>query len=155
MLYVHVNEKIENYIYNVEGKFFRTKKKDWFNREDVKEVIKGIDNTIAVKDEYLENPKFGAISPMQLSTGCKSVILMIVQDKPVYATHCGDNCAKYILKAAEKKDIHIVLHHCLNFAYNLDPWNVTFDAMFVDSGKITHTYREYVFEYYRIRKGED
>ena len=42
------------------------KKKDWFNRQDIKEVIKEIDNTIAVKDEYLESPIFGGMAPERL-----------------------------------------------------------------------------------------
>ena len=35
------------------------KDRSWFNRDDVRQVIKEIDDTIAVKDEYLESPVFG------------------------------------------------------------------------------------------------
>ena len=43
--------------------FNRVKKKEWFNRSDIKQIIKEIDNTIAVKDEYLESPVYGGMSP--------------------------------------------------------------------------------------------
>lgn len=49
----------ENLIKNVNGYFDSHKKKDWFNNDLVKKVIKDIDNTIAVKDEYMESPVFG------------------------------------------------------------------------------------------------
>lgn len=39
------------------GKHFNVnKEKDWFNRQDIKDVIYEIDKTVAVKDEYLESP---------------------------------------------------------------------------------------------------
>lgn len=46
----------ENLIKNVNGYFDSHKKKDWFNNDLVKKVIKDIDDTIAVKDEYMESP---------------------------------------------------------------------------------------------------
>ena len=39
------------------------KKPNWFNNEWVKKVIKEIDNVNAIKDEYMESPVFGAMSP--------------------------------------------------------------------------------------------
>lgn len=151
MLYVTISEP-DNLIKEVEGYFKFEKDKSWFNIPMVKEIIKGIDNTIAVKDEYLESPVFGGMSPDRLSTGCKAVILMLVQDRPVYATKCGDNCSPYILKIAEKKDITICLHHCL-LGWGSDV-NAVFDATFIETGVITHNEREFVDEYYRIRNKE-
>ena len=75
MLYIYAGNGFkEDCIKNVNGYFNLNKKKEWFNREDVKRIIKGIDNTIAVKDEYLESPIFGGMSPERLSCGCKAVI---------------------------------------------------------------------------------
>lgn len=147
MLYVQVSEP-DNLIKNVESWFRYNKEKDWFNNDFVKKAILQIDKTVAVKDEYLESPVFGGCSPDVLSTGCKAVILMYVQDNPVYATKCGDNCSPLILEIAEQKDILICLHHCLT-GFNRD-----FDAKFVETGVVTHTEKEYIYEYYRIRNKE-
>lgn len=135
----------DNLIFSVDSWFRKLKTRDWFDDEFVKEIIKGIDNTIAVKDEYLESPIFGGMSPERLSTGCKAVILMYMQDRPVYATKCGDNCSPYILKVAEKKDITICLRHCLL------GWNRDFDAYFEETGVTTHTEGEFIDEYYNCR----
>ena len=135
----------EDLIKYVDDWFSELKERDWFNDEFVKEIIKGIDNTIAVKDEYLESPIFGGMSPEGLSTGCKAVILMYMQDRPVYATKCGDNCSPYILKVAEKKDITICLKHCLK------GWGRDFDAYFKETDVTTHTERGFILEYYNCR----
>lgn len=147
MIYITVAEP-DNLIKEVEGWFKFNKQKEWFNIPLVKQIILGIDNTVAVKDEYMESPVFGGCSSDRLSTGCKAVILMYVQDRPVYATKCGDNCSPFILDVAKVKDITICLHHCLT-GFDRD-----FDAMFLETGVITHNEEEYINEYYRIRNKE-
>lgn len=150
MLYIHVdNDKTKNVIRSVDYYFNSHKKKEWFNDPFVKRIIKEIDNTIAVKDEYMESPVFGGMSPDRLSTGCKALILMYLTDEIVFATRCGDNCAPYILEIAKKKDLHIMLNHCMRF-----PREIPFDAIFVDSNVKTTNGLEYFKEYYRVRKGE-
>lgn len=145
MLYIYVTGDPEGCIFNVESYFRLKKKKDWFNREDVKKVIYDIDSTIAVKDEYLESPVFGGMAPERLSTGCKAVILMLVTDEMIYATKCGDNCIPSILEIAETKDIRICLHHCM-------PFPLEFHAIMADSGKEVHVWEEFVDEYYKARR---
>ena len=136
----------ENLIKNVNGYFDSHKKKDWFNNDLIKKVIKDIDNTIAVKDEYMESPVFGGMSPDRLSGGCKAVILMYVQDRPIYATKCGDDCSKSILEVAKTKDITIFLRHCLL------GWGSDFEAVFLETGKLVHNEDEFVREYYKCKK---
>ena len=143
MLYIHTTAP-ENCIMKVDYWFNRHKENSWFNTGLIKEIIKGIDKTEAVKDQYLESPIFGGMSPDRLSTGCKAVITMLVQNRPVYASCCGDDCASWILQVAEKKDAHIYLRHCLGFPD-------IFEAVFVETGVSISSYKEYVHEYYRIR----
>jgi hypothetical protein len=140
MLYIHFNAP-DDTIFDVNYFFNSRKNKDWFNRQDVKDIIKNIDNTIAVKDEYMESPVFGGMSPDRLSGGCKAVILMLIQDRPIYATKCGNNCVNDILKIAETKDLHICLHNCMLFPKE-------FNAFIVDTGKMVHSRKEYMHEYY-------
>lgn len=121
------------------------KKKDWFNRQDIKEVIKEIDNTIAVKDEYLESPIFGGMAPERLSSGCKAVILLYVNPLcNVYASRCGDNCVPSIVRLAEKTDVIITLHHMMVFPEK-------FEAIMLDTETAVHSRREFYLEYGRIK----
>ena len=144
MLMIRVNGFEEDCIKDPNLYFDLHKKKDWFNRTRVKEIIKSIDDTIAVKDEYLESPVFGGMAPERLSGGCKVVIMMeVLDDKSQYATKCGDNCVPEILKIAEYKDLRITLHHPMRFPDK-------FEALMLDTGVIVHSRREFVFEYYRI-----
>ena len=53
MLKIWVNGFQEGCIKDPNSYFNLHKKKDWFNRSDVKEVIKEIENTIAVKDDVI------------------------------------------------------------------------------------------------------
>lgn len=145
MLYIHVKGFPSNCIKNVNGKFNLFKKKDWFNNEHIREYIKDIDNTIVIKDEYLESPVFGGMSPERLSTGCKAVILMeVLQNSNVYATHCGDNCVNSILDIASRKDINITLHHPMSFPDD------GFEAYMVDTGRIVRNGGEFINEFYKI-----
>lgn len=146
MLYIRFGDITEDCIVNINGYFNATKKRDWFNDDFDKSIIKEIDNSVAVKDEYIESPVHGAISPDRLSGGCKGVILLAVLDKPhIYATKCGDNCVPKILEIAEYKDITITLHHCMQFPEK-------FDAFLVDCDKLIHTRKEYVEAYYDFRR---
>ena len=122
------------------------KKKEWFNREDVKQVIKEIDNSIAVKDEYIESPVFGGMSPDRLSHGCKATILMYIDPlSNVYASRCGDNCAPAILRLAEKTDVVITLHHAMQF-----PKDMKFEAIMLDTGVKVNSMKEFLIEYGKI-----
>ncbi len=143
MLHIYVNEPA-GLIKSVDSWFNRNKKKEWFNRQDVKNVIMKIDNTKAVKDEYLESPVFGAISPDRLSTGCKALILMIIQNRPVYATKCGDNCIDSIIEIANSKELYICLHHPMKFP-------MKFEAVMEDTDTKVKSRKEFLDEYYKVR----
>ena len=145
MLHIYVHEP-NNLIKAVDSFFNRNKSKAWFNRQDVKDIISEIDKTIAVKDEYLESPVFGGMSPDRLSTGCKALILMLVQDRPVYATKCGDNCVPRILEIAKNKELYICIHHALPLP------NVFDKVVFEESGLETTEKWGYLDEYYRLRR---
>lgn len=148
MLYVHIDEaKTSNFILDIDNYFNLYKKKEWFNDPYVKKIIKEIDNTIAVKDEYLESPIFGGMSPERLSTGVKGLILLYETDEIIYGTRMGDNCNKFVFEMSNKKDIHVMLHHCMTPEYH-----AKFKACFVDTGKIVDNYDDFVWTYYDIRE---
>ena len=144
MLKIWVRGFRDDCIINPNGYFNSHKNRDWFNRSDVKEVIKEIDNSIAVKDEYIESPVYGGMAPERLSSGCKSVILLYINPLcNVYASRCGDNCVPAILRLAEKTDVVITLHHIMKFPKE-------FKAMMMDTGVVVNSREEFLREYGKI-----
>lgn len=134
----------EDCIKNPGAYFNMYKKKEWFNRADVKQVIKEIDNTIAVKDEYLESPIYGGMAPERLSQGCKAVILLYINPTcNVYATRTGNNCIPSILRLADKTDVIVTYHHLPRMPRDVK-------AEFLDSGVIVNDAKEFLKEYGRI-----
>ena len=93
----------------------------------VKQMILDVDNTEVISKNLLISPIFGPIPPEKLSGGVKALILMYAQDKPVWATACGDNCSKWIVEIAKKKNLTIVLGHRMEFPER-------FDAVSLDTG---------------------
>lgn len=54
--------------------------------------------------------------------GVKALILMLKTDEEIWATACGDNCAKWIIKIAEMKELTICLEHFMSFGDNHFPF---------------------------------
>ena len=52
-------------------------------------------------------------------------------------SNCGDNCAKWILKIAEKKDLTVYLQHIMRF-------DGEFKILIMNTGKIVCNPAEYV-----------
>ena len=145
MLYISVGPFTDDCIVNVKETFDYRKKPEWFAREDVRKFIMDIDKTEVIDGECLRSPILGVIAPERLSTGCKALILMMMyRQYKVYATRCGDNCAPDILDIASRQDLHIVLHHVMEFP---EP----FEAVVEESGVLVHSMEEFINEYYKFR----
>lgn len=144
MLKLRFGDFTDDTIVNVRGYFNINKKRDWFNRPTVKRIIKNIDKSDAIQDEFIQSPVLGAIPPQSLSDGCKAVILMEVLDNPhIYGTRCGDNCVPDILEIASRKDVTLTLHHAMRFPKE-------FKAYLIETDKYIYSWREFVHEYYKF-----
>jgi hypothetical protein len=145
MLKLRFGDFTDDCIVQVNGYFNSAKKKEWFNRPEVKKIIKDIDNSDAIKDEYIESPVFGGMSPQSLSGGCKAVILMEVLEHPhIYGTKCGDNCVPSILEIASRKNVILTLHHTMVFPEE-------FEAYLIEYDKVIHSRKEFIDEFYDFR----
>ncbi len=115
MLRVWFGDK-ENAIYNT-SVFFKNKYQDyWITDSFAKKVIEDVDRSKVISAGKIVSPVLGEITPTQLSGGVKALILMKNYKKYIFnASNCGDNCAKWILKLAEDKDLTINLYHVMNF----------------------------------------
>lgn len=100
-------------------------------------MIKDVDKTDVLSAHCLQSPVLGQIPPATMSGGVKALIVMYKRpDLVVWATNCGDNCAKWIIDIAKQQDITIVLEHIMEFPYD-------FDAICIDSGKEIHSLQDY------------
>lgn len=145
VLYIRVGDFTDNCIIDVSNYFNLFKKKEWFADPFVRKVIKGVDASEVIKDEYIESPVFGGMSPERLSSGVKALILMkMYPEYVVYATRCGDNCATFILELAKQQDVTIMLHNCMTFPDDVH-------AIFLDSQREVHNYNEFIEEYFKLR----
>lgn len=69
----------------------------------------------------------------------KEMILIANEsDKVFNASTCGDNCAKWILKLAEKQDITINLRHLMDFGEG------GFTIHIMNNGQVVHTMKELI-----------
>ena len=113
---------------------------EWMEDDLVKEMIRDVDHSEVLTPHIIESPVLGAITPRELSGGVKVLILMLKDDSFIYnMSNCGNNCAKWVLKIAEKKDLTVFLRHIMRFEGE-------FEIQIMNTGRIVHNRSEYVRE---------
>lgn len=127
-----------DYIEDAPAYFDNVYEDEWIEDAFVQAMIQDVDRSKVVSAHIIESPVFGAITPQGLSGGVKVLILMLKDDSFVYnMSNCGDNCAKWILQIAEKKDLTVYLQHIMRFTGE-------FEIKIMNTGKIVHNPAEYV-----------
>ncbi|SEA70394.1 protein of unknown function [Pseudobutyrivibrio sp. ACV-2] len=125
---------LKDSIYNTSSYFKFNYEKEWLTDPFVSEMIKDVDDSVVLGTGAIDSPVMGVIAPVSLSGGVKTLILIDkVTDKVFNASNCGDNCAKWILKIAEKKDITINLRHIMNFGKETFSAKILNDDVIVSS----------------------
>ena len=140
MLNIYFGDK-ENEIYNTSMYFDHTFLDKWFKDEMSRKIIKSIDNADVIGDRTIDSKMLGVIPVTQLSGGTKTLMLLRNENKHFYnASTCGDNCAKWILRIANKseRDVNITLHHIMDFGDD------EFEACIMNNNKIVHSMNELV-----------
>lgn len=128
-------------IYNT-ALYFRNVYQDaWITDSMSREIILDVDKSTVVSANLIESPVLGPISPVMLSGGVKTLLLIKHDKKQVFnASTCGDNCAKWILQLAEKRKLVISLHHVMDFGPD------DFKIKVLNSGVIAHNMSELIRE---------
>ena len=122
---------------------------EWIEDTFVKEMIQDVDHCEVISPHIIDSPILGAITPRELSGGVKVLILMLKDDSFIYnMSNCGDNCAKWVLKIAEKKDLTVYLQHIMHFEGG-------FKIQIMNTGKIVCNPKEYVAELLEAEEMED
>lgn len=136
MLKVYFGE-MQDAIYNTEVYFRNTYEEYWITSQIAKDIIKDIDKSDVVDSECIKSPVLGQITPMKLSGGTKTLLLIMNEPNTVFnASTCGDNCAKWILELAQNKDIVINLRHVMDFGKN------DFEIEILNNNTIVHNMKE-------------
>lgn len=103
-------------IFNTAVYFKNTYRDSWITNPLSVQMIKDVDKSDVVSESVIESPVLGSITPLALSGGVKTLMLVKFDRKHVFnASTCGDNCAKWLLKIAEKRRVVINLHHVMDF----------------------------------------
>ncbi|MBP5291447.1 MAG: DUF4869 domain-containing protein [Lachnospiraceae bacterium] len=126
-------------IYDTATYFKHAYKDKWITDPMSVEMIRDVDRSEVVSANLIQSPVLGPISPHQLSGGVKTLILINKEPGKVFnASKCGDNCAKWLLKMAEKKKVVINLRHIMNFGGG------EFKIRVINRGRIATNMRELV-----------
>ena len=126
-------------IFNTSVYFKNTYEDKWITETFTKKMILDIDKSIVLDGAVIDSPVLGKISPLSLSGGVKTLILMWNEPEKIFnASTCGDNCAKWILKIAETKDVTINLRHLMDFGKE------KFEVRILNTNEVVHSMKELV-----------
>lgn len=140
MLKIYLGD-MEKAIYHPPVYFDNRYEDEWITDELTKAMVKDVDKSEVIGTRLIDSPVLGPISTKELSGGVKTLILLAFDEsgKVFNASACGDNCAKWILKIAEKKDLTINLRHIMDFGKE------PFEAYILNTDSVVHNMREFVY----------
>lgn len=131
--------KEDNYISNPDMYFDNTYQDKWLESSLAKEIVKDIDKSDLEGPNLVVSPVLGSIPVTRISGGAKTLIQIAFDDKHIYnASACGDNCAEWLLKIGQDKDILVRMGHVMHFP------GEKFNIKIVNTGDIVHTPYELV-----------
>lgn len=126
-----------NVIFNTSVYFKNVYQDDWITNPLAVKMIEDIDKSTVIDGGVIDSPVLGKIPPTNLSGGVKTLLLIDNKpDKIFNATNCGDNCAKWLLKIAENKDVTINLRYLMDFGEG------NFDICVLNTKQIVHCMSE-------------
>ena len=107
---------MEKAIYNTEIYFKNDYDPEWLDDPVVKKMILDVDNSVVLSSGAIDSPVLGIIPPTSLSGGVKTLILILKEPEKVFnASNCGDNCASWLLRMGNERDVTINLRHIMDF----------------------------------------
>jgi len=106
----------EKYIFNPDAFFNNTYEDEWITDPMSKQRIRDIDGSEVIGPRLIDSPFLGTIPTERLSGGVKTLMLMKFDSDHIFnASACGDNCAHWILKIGQEKDLTVRLGYLMNF----------------------------------------
>ena len=125
------------YIFNPDVFFNNSYEEEWITDSLSKQMIKDIDGSEVVGSRLIDSPFLGAIPTERLSGSVKTLMLMKFDSDHIFnASACGDNCAPWILRIGQEKNLTIRLGYLMNFGKE------SFDIKIVNLNQIVHSMKE-------------
>ena len=114
---------------------------EWLLDPMVKEMIRDIDKSEVIGVHLIDSPVLGPIPPSELSGGVKALICMLCDDSDYIqdATNCGDNCAVWIQRISQKKELTVRLGYIMRFSDE-----EYFDIVIMNNGAHVDNYHDFV-----------
>ena len=139
MLSVYLGQ-MEQAVYHPPTYFDNQYEDEWITDPLSIEMIKDIDRSDVISAHLIESPVLGPISVKEISGGVKTLILMAfdTSGKVFNASVCGDNCARWILKLGQEKDLTINLRHIMNFG------DESFEIKILNTQETVHDMKQFV-----------
>ena len=127
----------DNYIFDPDTFFNNTYEEDWITDDLSKQMILDVDKSKVIGPHLIDSPVLGPISQKELSGGVKTLILINNDEKHIFnASACGDNCARWLLKIGEMKDVTVRLGYFMDFG------DGEIEIRVDNTGKIVHSTSE-------------
>ena len=144
---------LENMVPNIDDFFKGELETEWLSDSLVANMLADIDGAAVISGRVINHPDFGDFSPMELSSGVKTLICALFEPEYVYiGSHCGDNCNKWFLEISRR-------HECegkpeLTLCYYHLPHYDMEDARvhIVNGDKTVTSAREFLDEYYLAKE---
>lgn len=104
-----------------------------------RKMILDVDKSTVLDSGVIDSPVLGKIPPLGLSGGVKTLILVKYNSSKIFnVSTCGDNCAPWLLKIAEKEDRTVNLRHLMKFGKE------PFTIRILNTDQIVHSSKELV-----------
>jgi hypothetical protein len=117
---------------------------EWFQDDLVKRMVKGVENVEIVGHKLAYDWQGDPMSPMCISGGSKTLILMYKKRDFVAAGgSMGDNCCKWLEVIGSRVPCVMTLEHCMYFGSGIADDSGLFRARFLNNGAVTKTYADY------------
>lgn len=131
--------KMDEAIYYPPTYFDNRYEDEWITEGLSVEMIGDVDRSVVVSSHLIESPVLGPISVKELSGGGKMLMAFDDSGKVFNAAACSDNCAKWILRIGEQKDLTFNLRHIIDFG------NGDFQARILNTGEMVYNMSEIIY----------
>ena len=126
-------------IYNTAVYFKNVYEDEWITDPLSREMFADVDKSVVLGSGIIDSPVLGKIPPLSLSGGVKTLMLIDHMPEQIFnASTCGDNCAKWLLKIGEEKDITVNLRHLMDFGEG------NFTIHIVNTDQVVHSMAELI-----------
>lgn len=135
MLHIYYgNYNGKDYIFDPDTWFNNQADRKWLLERLSREMIKDVDKSEVVSENLIQSSRLGPIPPMWLSGGVKTLILIDHDLSHVFnASACGPNCAKWLLRIGQEKDVLVRLGYIMDFGEE------PFDIKIENTGLTVHS----------------